>query len=363
MKRQLATALAVSMTVLSAVACGATQTSAGGTATTASVGTTASDETITLTNCEEQVAFPKNASRLLVYDTGMISMILALGASDKLTAVAGLNEEPERLVLGRHYGQDTIGSLKNVADEMPPMETIIAQRPDVVVAGWNYGYQEATGVTPTTLREKGIAPYTLSESCRPVEGQKERGTMDPWTALSTDLTNLGKITGTEAKAKEVNADIDARRAALEEAAKADKTPNVLLFDSGDKTVFTSGKFGGPQAVIETAGARNVMDDVADTWTAVSWERVAATKPDAIVFVSYGEQTLEQKIALLESNAATKDLGAVKQKRYLNLPYAMWVSSPLNIDAAEQLRAKLEAWQLVPASDLPAPAFDDSQGTK
>lgn len=343
------------VTLAAATACGA-QGSGSGRSTAASA-----QAEVTLTNCGQQVEFPKDADRLLVYDSGMIAMVLAIGAGPSLAAIAGLDQD--RAVLERHYGDQPLGSMQDVSDKMPPMETILAQRPDVVVAGWNYGYRESTGITPTTLREKGIAAYTLSESCRPKEGQKERGTMAPWIALSTDLTNLGEITGNQAKAKEVNADIDARRKALEQAPKAAKTPNVLLFDSGDKTVFTSGKFGGPQAVIETAGARNVMDDVNDTWTAVSWERVAAAKPDAITFVSYGEQTLAQKVALLESNPATKDLDAVRQKRYLNLPYALWVSSPLNIDAAEQLRAKLEGWNLLPASGLPAPKFDDTQGTK
>lgn len=364
----LSAALVVSLTVLGAAACdpGGTTAGSSGTAASGTQGASgdqgATGEKVGILNCGEQLLFPKNANRLLVNDTGMIAMILALQASTKLAGVSSLNTEPERSVLGRHYGRETVETLKNVSEHMPPMETILAQHPDTVVAGWNYGYKESTDVTPTRLRDKGIAAYTLTESCRPVNGQKQRGTMNPWKALSTDLTNLGTITGTEKRADDVIYDINARRAQLEKAPKAKTAPNVLLFDSGDKTVFTSGKFGGPQAVIETAGARNVMDDIADTWVAVSWERIAASKPDAIVFVSYGEQTLAQKIALLESNPATKDLDAVKKRRYLNLPYSMWVSSPLNIDASEQLRHRLEQWKLLPKSVLPAPKFDDSQGT-
>ena len=55
--------------------------------------------------------------------------------------------------------------------------------------------------------------------------------------------------------------------------------------------------------------------------------------------------------VLESNPATKNLEAVKQKRFVNLPYAMWTSGPLNIDAAEYMRKAYEKFDLMPKSDI------------
>ena len=92
-------------------------------------------------------------------------------------------------------------------------------------------------------------------------------------------------------------------------------------------------------------------DAADTWTTVSWERVAASRPDYIAFVDYPGQSFEQKVAVLRANPATRDLPAVREERFLDLPYAAWVSSPLNIDAAEQLRVTLERHGLVPESTI------------
>ncbi|MDP3891576.1 ABC transporter substrate-binding protein, partial [Nocardioides sp.] len=116
---------------------------------------------------------------------------------------------------------------------------------------------------------------------------------------------------------------------------------------GEKAIFTSGAFGAPQAIIEAAGGRNAVADVKDTWTEVSWERLAAAEPEAFLFVDYPGQTFEQKVAILQSHPATRDLPAVRQERFLNLPYAMWTSGPLNIDAAERVREALEGWDLVP----------------
>ena len=57
--------------------------------------------------------------------------------------------------------------------------------------------------------------------------------------------------------------------------------------------------------------------------------------------------------MLKTNPVTKDLPAVKEERFVNLPYVMWTSGPLNIDAAELVRKALEGYNLVPASDIQA----------
>ena len=59
----------------------------------------------------------------------------------------------------------------------------------------------------------------------------------------------------------------------------------------------------------------------------------------------------EKIELLRTNPVTRDLPAVKENRFINLPYAMWTAGPLNIDAAEHVRKGLEHLELVPASDI------------
>ncbi|HWJ65081.1 MAG TPA: ABC transporter substrate-binding protein [Nocardioides sp.] len=306
----------------------------------------AAGATVTVRNCGEEVAFPAPAERIFVNDSNLVSMLLAIGAADQVAAVSSIGRD--EAVLTEHYG-DAVAGLTQVSDDYPSLETVIAQRPDVMVAGWSYGYDEAQHLTPDSLAERDIAAYVLTESCRQGDGDA-RGIVDPWTALREDLTNLGAVTGHEERAAEVVADLDERLAALEAAPAPDAgdEPVVFVFDSGEKAVFTSGAYGAPQAVIEAGGGRNAMADLDDTWTEVSWERLAAARPDAFVFVDYPGQTFEQKVAVLEAHPATRDLPAVQERRFLNLPYAMWTSGPLNIDAAEQVRAFLEAKELVPA---------------
>jgi iron complex transport system substrate-binding protein len=310
--------------------------------------------TVTVTNCGAPASFPAPAQRLFVNDGNMIAMVLALGAQQQVAAVSSIQRDAP--TLRAHYG-DAVDALPDVAPQYPSRETVLAQRPDVVVAGWNYGYSEEQGLTPRTLREAGIAPYVLTESCRQVDGQRARGVVDPWTALREDLTNLGAITGRADQARLLVDDLDARLAALRAAPQAPAPPTVFVFDSGTDAVYSSGRFGAPEAIIAAGGGRNALTDLDDTWVEVSWERLAASNPDAFVFVDYPPQTFAEKVAVLRAREGVRDLPAVREGRFLNLPYAMWTSSPLNIDAAEQVRSALEGWGLVPSSAL-VPRFDD-----
>lgn len=306
-------------------------------------------ETVTYTNCGKEKTFTGSNPKLFVNDGNIISIVLAAGARDNIVAVSSLQRDED--VLRAKYGK-LVDGFKVAAPKYPTMENVLAAKPDMMVAGWSYGYSKEKNLTPDTLAEKNIESYTLSESCRSGDGEK-RGTMDPWKAVVTDINNIGAITGKTDVAKKAVADIESRKAALEKAPKADKTPVAFLFDSGAEDIFSSGSYGAPEAILSTAGAKNALTDVKDTWTKVSWERLATANPDIIFFVDYPPQTFAQKVQALEANPASKNLTAVKEKRFVNLPYAMWTSGPLNIDAAEIVRKSLEHFELQPKSDIKA----------
>lgn len=306
---------------------------------------------VTVKNCGKDATYPSTAKHMYVNDGNMIATTLAVGAADNIANVSSLQDD--KAILEAKYGKDVVDKLKVDAPESPSLERIITTKPDLVFAGWNYGFSESKNLTPDALKDHGIESYILSESCRQ-GGSDKRGTMDPWDAAKTDLTNIGTLTGHDDMANDVVKDMDKRLDALKQAPAAEgsgKAPVTFVFDSAKDTIFTSGKFGGPQAIIEAAGGKNATDDVDDTWTTVGWEKIASAQPDVIAFVDYPSQTFEEKVKILESNPATKNLEAVKQKRFVNLPYAMWTSGPLNIDAAEYMRKAYEKFGLMPKSDI------------
>ena len=340
-------ALMASLIMIPLAACSSSDNS-----TSASGGNEGSNSgPVTVKNCGKEATYPSTAKHMYVNDGNMIATTLAVGAADNIANVSSLQDD--KAILEAKYGKDVVDKLKVDAPESPSLERIIATKPDLVFAGWNYGFSESKNLTPDALKDHGIESYILSESCR--QGRSDKlGTMDPWEAAKTDLTNIGKLTGHEDKANHLVKDVDKRLNALKKAPAAEgsgKPPVTFVFDSAKDTIFTSGKFGGPQAIIEAAGGKNATDDVDDTWTTVGWEKIASAQPDVIAFVDYPSQTFEEKMKILESNPSTKNLEAVKQKRYVNLPYAMWTSGPLNIDAAEYMRKAYEKFGLMPKSDI------------
>lgn len=306
----------------------------------------ASEGGLTVENCGEDLTVAEPVTELYAYDGGIISIALAAGARDELVAVTGMQRDQDVLELA--YPDLRVDELTVVGDTFPTLENVLAVDPQVMFAGWGYGFSEARNLVPEQVEEHGIETYLLSETCRQDDGA--RGTMDAWTALTTDLRNIGELTGHAATAEEVVADIETRRAALEAAPQGEEV-TAFLFDSGTDAIFTSGSFGGPQAIFDAAGVTNATGDVEDTWTEVGWERIAASDPDVIFFVDYPGQSYEDKVAVLQANPASRDLEAVREERFVNLPYALWVSSPLNIDAAEWVRRSVEHFDLAPSSGI------------
>ncbi len=326
------------------------------TACTSKSESSAAPHSVTVSNCGKDVTYEQPLDRLFVNDGGMIAIALAAGARQQMAAVSSMARDTD--VLRLKYGAE-IDGLNEVTPEQPSLENIVGARPQVLFAGYNYGMGEERGITPEILASHGISVYQLSEACLQAAGQPIRGTMDPWVALDTDLRNIGTITGNAETGSRAADDISARLRTLRAAPQPERKPTIFVFDSGTDTVFSSGSFGGPQGIIDAAGGRNATEDVRDTWTTVSWERLATADPDLIVFVDYPGQTVEEKIAVLRSNPASRNLKAVRESRFVNLPYAMWVSSPLNIDAAEVMRHVLERHGLAPHSGI-EPTLDVQQ---
>lgn len=282
--------------------------------------------TVTVTNCGQEVSYPK-PSRVVTNDTGITELMFALGLGDRMAGY----------VIGGSRTTDVESSpwkadferVPNLGEQITK-ELVQGAGADLVFAGWNYGFSESTGFTPDALAELGIATYQLTEACRNGVGA-QRGIMPPLEALYTDLRNLGRIFGVEAKAEEL---IAGYRRQVAEAGKliGEHRPKVFLYDSGLDQPFTSGRNGAPQDIIDKAGGENVFGDLDDSWTTVGWEAVVARDPDVVLINDYadGEATTpDEKRAFLESYQPLRDVTAIKDKRFFVLPYAALVEGPRN----------------------------------
>ena len=107
---------------------------------------------------------------------------------------------------------------------------------------------------------------------------------------------------------------------------------MFVYDSGEDTAFTAGKYAMPTALIEAAGGINIMDDLDKSWAIVVWEPVVERNPQVIVIVNYGDVTAAQKIAFLKGNPAFAAVDAVKNNRFVVLEYVEATPGPRNSKA-------------------------------
>ncbi|GAA1481660.1 ABC transporter substrate-binding protein [Gordonia sinesedis] len=284
---------------------------------------------VTVTNCGAPLTVRGVPDRVVTNDTGITEMMFALGLGDRMagyTVGAGQRRDVESSPWRADF--DATESLGTAFTR----EVVTAARPDMVFAGWNYGFRESTGVTPDWIRSIGAVPYQLTEACRQ-PGTSQRGIMRPLDALYADLDNLGRIFGIEDRARRLIATYRAEVAAARTGAPApDRAARVFLFDSADPTPLTSGRTAAPDQIIAEAGGRNIFADLDDSWTSTSWEIVAQRDPEVIVIVDYGsgpQNTVDAKIRLLESQPLMARTTAVRDRRYVSLPYAALVEGPRN----------------------------------
>ena len=204
------------------------------------------------------------------------------------------------------------------------LEQLVGLHPDFLFAGWNYGLQAGTNLTPGYLAKFGIKTLVLTESCAHVQPGRNSVSINDTYA---DLRNLGAIFGVQAKAQQVIAGMQAQVAAVQAKVAGLKPIKVLDYDSGQSAPVTGPGLAMPTPLISLAGGTNIFASLKQSWTTVSWEQVVAAQPACIIINDYGTPTAAQKEKFLETFPAAKNLPAVKNRCFLPLAYDEVTPSP------------------------------------
>ncbi|EBA16792.1 Periplasmic binding protein [Roseobacter sp. SK209-2-6] len=282
----------------------------------------------TVQSCNRTVTFDAPPERAVSNDVNLTEMMLALGLADRMvgyTGISGWKTLDEEMTAG-------VEELPELSAKYPSKEVIVGADADFFFAGWNYGIKVGGEVTPETLEPFGVQVYELTESCTHIM-DKEKASIED---MYNDLTNLGTIFEVEDKAAELVEGYRAELAAFTGELETGEPPRVFIYDSGEDTPFTAGRYAMPTALIEAAGGVNIMDDFEKSWATVTWEEVVERNPEVIMIVNYGEVTAEQKREFMMSNPAFADLDAVKNDRFVTLEYVEATPGPRNIQAIKTL---------------------------
>ncbi|BAQ78532.1 ABC transporter substrate-binding protein [Pseudomonas sp. St29] len=282
---------------------------------------------LTINSCDRQVTFKQAPQHALSHDINMTQMMLALGLKPRMVGYSGVSGwkavTPQMSTL--------LDGLPELAAKYPSVETLLNANVDFLFAGWDYGMRVGGDLTPQTLAPLGINVYELTESCAFVMKRPAASLDDTYN----DLRNLGRIFDVQDRANALIAQMQEQVAEVQKDLPKDK-PRVFLYDSGEDRAMTSGRLGMPQALIDAAGGRNILDDVEASWTRVNWETVVERNPQVIVIVDYSEVTAEQKQQFLLNNQALQGVDAIKNQRFIVIPYVQATPGIDNVLAVEAL---------------------------
>jgi len=194
-----------------------------------------------------------------------------------------------------------------------------------------------------------VATWVSPSACRDPELQPDHLTFDD---VFAEIEAIGTLLGREEEAASV---VAAQRSALADltarVGQGTDRPLALWWSSGTDTPYVGGGIGAPQLIMDTAGLGNVVAEVADTWASLSWEEIAGRDPEVIVLVDSAWNTAEHKRAALAANPVTAAMDAVRQERYLVVPFPATQAGVRTLDAALTLADQLAA---LPAAAEVAP---------
>jgi iron complex transport system substrate-binding protein len=301
---------------------------------------------VTVSDCGTPVTFAAQPSRAVSNDLNTTEDMIALGLEAHM---AGEFAASGSLPAGKPFPAEFAAGFKQIHEVSPgyfTLEQLVALHPDFLFAGWNYGLQVGTSLTPANLASYGIKTLALTESCAHVQAFKQSVSIND---TYTDLTDLGEIFSDRRKAAQV---IDSMKAQIAAAqAKVASLPKVTVFDydSGTSAPFTGPGLAMPNAEITLGGGANVFASLRQSWTSVSWEQVVKADPECIIINDYGTPSAAQKEKFLETSPITRNLTAVKNRCFLPLSYDEVTPGPRNAEAI----VAIARWLHPTAFGLPA----------
>lgn len=306
---------------------GLTILSVGGCSAIAAEPATTPSHRTSLDNCGTTIGLTAAPpQRVVTIKSTSTEILLALGLGDRIVGTAFQDGPvPEKWAAAA-------ATLPVLADKVPSQEVVLEAEPDFVYAGWESNFSADGAGTRHDLAALGIRTYVSPAACKEAAYQPTHLT---FADIDQEIGEIADIFGVEDT--ELLAAQHAKLASIEKDANG---LSALWFSSGSDIPYVGAGIGAPQLILDTIGVRNIAAAVKDTWASYNWESVIAANPDVIVLVDASWSTKEKKIRVLEENPATAQLDAVKNHRYLVVPFAASEAGVRTVDAAADLAKQL-----------------------
>lgn len=284
---------------------------------------------VSIDNCGYDQTLRAAPQRIVAIKSTTVELLLALGLRDRIVGTA-FTDGP----VPTKWKAQAAG-LRSLSDHFPSEESVLALKPDLVYSGWESAFTPQGVGARDELTTLGIASYVQPAACR----SADEPTRLTFPQLFGEFEQAGRILGVQDRA---DALVARQRKELAAITPDSRGLTALWYSSGDATPYVGAGTGAPQMVMSAAGLTNVAADVKQSWASLGWESIVAADPDVIVLIDADWNTAKAKIQALESNPATARLSAVRNHRYLELPFAASEGGVRSVDAAKSLVAQLKA---------------------
>jgi len=295
----------------------------------ATSGSPTADKPVVIQNCDTKVTFAAAPKRVVSIKSTSTEILLALGLGDRIVGTA-FQDGP---VPAKWASQ--AARLHKISDFMPSEEALLALEPDMVYTGWESAFSPDQAGTRAELTALGVGTYVQPAACRTTGAPAKLTFAD----IFGELKQVGSIFRVDAAADKLVAQ---QKAELATVKKSSKGLSALWYSSGTDTPYVGAGTGAPELVMQTVGLKNVAADVKQTWSTLGWESIVADDPDVIILIDATWNTAASKITSLESNPATAKLSAVKNHRYITLPFPASEGGVRTVDAAVSVSKQLKA---------------------
>ncbi|MFH8605922.1 ABC transporter substrate-binding protein [Streptomyces sp. NPDC018029] len=341
------------ISTLSALLCAGTLTltACGGGSAEKSAGGSADGYPVTVASCGKEAKVDAPPRRAVSLDQGSTEILLSLGLADRMVGT-GTWTDPVLKNLEKDNAK-----VERLADRYPALEKVLSKEPDFVSASFLYTVGKGGVAERTKFTELGVPVYVSPTDCAGKDndsgGDGKRVKTLTMDTVYKEVRDLAKVFHVGKRGEKLVADLKGRITKatkdIDEAAASDVT--LLYWFANSDAPYMAGCCGAPGIITRELGAKNVFDDTREEWPQINWETVADRDPDVLVIgdltrKSQSAESAAAKIKFLETNPATKNLTAVKKKRYVLLSGQAMNPTIRTVDGIEQVAAGLRKFGLV-----------------
>lgn len=309
---------------------------------------------VTVENCGVSQTFTRPPQRVVTVGQHETELLLALGLASKISATSVWFGKLPPVLAKQGNG------LKKLADNSPSFEAVVAQKPELVLAQyqWHIGPQGEVA-TREQFASLGIKTWISPADCagksvtQSSNADGARSTPFTMASIEQEINELAAIFAIPQQGDKLIQALKKRIAHAQSRAAADsqKPLKIVFWFSSSRLngdPWVAGNAGAPAWISRTLGLKNIIDSN-DEWPAVTWEHIAREQPDIIVIADmarrlYPADDVAVKIRFLRSDPVTKAIPAVKNNHIVVVPAMSLNPSLRNVDAVEMISEQMAAFQ-------------------